>query len=247
MYHSITFGNNDVGKNTWDDWHLIPKTRPVFNPPQIKTHYIEIPGGDGVIDLTESLTGRPMFGNRTGSFEFYVDNDFKDWTHLYSELLAQFHGQQLMAILEDDPKYYYFGRFSINTWKSEAARSTIVIDYNVDPYKRTLLSSTDDWIWDTFNFETDIAFVYKNIVIDTERTILIVGGSMPVIPTIVLLPPDTISNEGTKPMTLVFNDKEYRLSYGENYINSIVIQNGENTITFRGTGTVEIRFKWGKL
>ena len=138
MYHSITFGKNDVWKNTWDDWHLIPKTRPVFNPPQIKTHYIETTGGDGVIDLTESLAGRPTFGNRTGSFEFYVDNDFKDWAHLYSELLEQFHGQQLMAILEDDPSYYYFGRFSVNNWKSEAARSSIVIDYNVDPYKRTL-------------------------------------------------------------------------------------------------------------
>lgn len=237
MYHSITFGKNDVWKNTWDDWHLIPKTRPVFNPPQIKTHYIEIPGGDGVIDLTESLTGRPMFGNRTGSFEFYVDNDFKDWTHIYSELLAQFHGQQLMAILEDDPKYYYFGRFSVNNWKSDAARSSIVIDYNVDPYKRTLLSSTDDWIWDTFNFETDIAFVYSNIAIDTERTILIVGGSMPVIPTII----------SSTSMAVVFKGKEYRLNAGENYLNGIVIQNGENTITFKGSGTVEIRFKWGKL
>ncbi len=237
MYHSITFGKNDVWKNTWDEWHLIPKTRPVFNPPQIKTHYIEIPGGDGVIDLTESLTGRPMFGNRTGSFEFYVDNDFKDWTHLYSELLAQFHGQQLMAILEDDPKYYYFGRFSVNNWKSDAARSSIVIDYNVDPYKRTLLSSTDDWIWDTFNFETDIAFVYSNIVVNTERTILIVGGSMPVVPTII----------ASTSMVAVFKGKEYQLNYGENYINSIVIQNGENTITFKGSGTVEIRFKWGKL
>lgn len=237
MYHSITFGNNSGWKNTWDDWHLIPKTRPVFNPPQIKNHYIEIPGGDGVIDLTESLTGRPMFGNRTGSFEFYVDNDFKDWTHLYSELLVQFHGQQLMAILEDDPKYYYFGRFSINTWKSEAARSSIVVDYNVDPYKRTLLSSTDDWIWDTFNFETDIAFVYRNIVIDTERIIRIVGGNMPVIPTIV----------ASTEMVAVFKGKEYQLKAGENYLNGIVIQNGENAITFRGSGTVEIRFKWGRL
>ena len=237
MYHSITFGKNDVWKNTWDDWHLIPKTRPVFNPPQIKTHYIEIPGGDGVIDLTESLTGRPTFGNRTGSFEFYVDNDFKDWTHLYSELLAQFHGQQLMAILEDDPKYYYFGRFSVNNWKSDAARSSIVIDYNVDPYKRSLHSSTDDWIWDTFNFETDLAFVYRNIVIDAERTVRIIGGNMPVIPTIVV----------STSMVAVFKGKAYQLNAGENYLNGIVIQNGENAITFKGSGTVEIRFEWGKL
>ena len=237
MYHSITFGKNDVWKNTWDDWHLIPKTRPVFNPPQIKTHYIEIPGGDGVIDLTEYLTGRPKFGNRTGSFEFYVDNDFKDWTHLYSELLEQFRGQQLMAILEDDPAYYYFGRFSVNNWKSDAARSSIVIDYNVDPYKRTLVSSTDDWIWDTFNFETDLAFVYRNIVIDTERIVRIIGGNMPFIPTIV----------SSSSMMAIFKGKEYHLKAGENYPSGMVIQNGENLVMFKGSGTVEIRFRWGKL
>jgi hypothetical protein len=237
MYHSITFGNNDFWKNTWDDWHLIPKTRPVFNPPKVKTHYVDIPGRDGLIDLSEVVTGRPMFDNRTGSFEFYVDRDFKNWIDLYSELLKQFNGRQLMAILEDDPKYYYFGIFSVNIWRSEAARSSIVIDYNVDPYKITLQSSTDDWIWDTFNFETDNVIVHSNIAIDAEKTILVIGGSMPVIPTIV----------ASTPMVAIFKGKEYLLKVGENYLNGILIQNGENTITFIGTGTVDIRFKWGRL
>ncbi len=44
MYHSITIGN----KNTWDDWHLIPATRPLFNPPTVKTNMVNIPGGDGI-------------------------------------------------------------------------------------------------------------------------------------------------------------------------------------------------------
>ena len=60
---------------------------------------------------------------------------------------------------------------------------------------------------------------------------------MPVIPTIV----------ASTSMVAVFKGKAYQLNAGENYINSIVIQNGENIITFRGSGTVEIRFKWGKL
>lgn len=233
MYHSITFGD----KNTWDDWHLIPKSRPLFNPPEIKTHYVEVPGGDGVIDLTTALTGRPMFGNRTGSLEFYVDNDFKAWTHMYSEIMGYLHGQKMRAILEDEPKYYYEGRFLVNAWKSEAERSSITIDYNVGPYKKSVQSSVEDWIWDTFNFETDVAFVYTGITVATERTIIIVGGNMPVIPKIVC----------SAAMKVVFRGVTYQLKAGENYLNGIVIQNGENLITFQGSGTVAIRFTWGKL
>ena len=57
MYHSITIGD----KNTWDDWHLIPTTRPLFAPPGVKKNIVSIPGGDGSLDLTEALTGRPTY------------------------------------------------------------------------------------------------------------------------------------------------------------------------------------------
>lgn len=60
MYHSITIGD----KNTWDDWHLIPATRPLFNPPTVKENMVNIPGGDGVLDLTASLAGRPTYNNQ---------------------------------------------------------------------------------------------------------------------------------------------------------------------------------------
>ena len=79
MYHSITFGD----RNTWDDWHLIPSTRPLFNPPDAKTHYVDIPGANGQLDLIESLTGYPLYENRTGSIEFYVANGYEDWAVLY--------------------------------------------------------------------------------------------------------------------------------------------------------------------
>ena len=49
--------------------------------PDIKTQSESVPGADGEIDLTDALTGGPVFGNRqiklrfcfapTGDFEFY--------------------------------------------------------------------------------------------------------------------------------------------------------------------------------
>ena len=170
MYHSVTFGD----KNTWDDWRLVPASRPVFNPPAQKVKTLEIPGGDGVIDLSQSLTGYPVYQNRTGSIEFIVMNDFKPWHMAYSDIMDYLHGQKLRAILEDDPEYFYEGRFVVNAWKSEKDWSRITIDYDVGPYKWSVLSSTDDWLWDPFNFQNGVIrpALFKDIAVtDEKRTI----------------------------------------------------------------------------
>lgn len=176
MYHSITFGD----KNTWDDWHLVPSSRPVFNPPTPKTKTIDIPGGDGVIDLSLALTGYPIYKNRTGSFEFIVPNGFepweageiekKPWYTIYSEIMDYLHGQSMRAILEDDPEYFYEGRFTVNSWKSDKDWSKITINYDVGPYKWDILSSTEDWLWDPFNFQNGVirSSIFKNIAVSSD-------------------------------------------------------------------------------
>lgn len=137
MYHSITFGE----KNTWTDWHLVPSSRPVINPPKPKTQYVDIPGADGSIDLTESLAGRPVFSDREGSLDFIVLNDFNvdgydyNWIEVYTSVMQYLHGQHMRMVLDDDPNYYYEGRFAVNSWKSDRSNSTITIDYVVGPYK----------------------------------------------------------------------------------------------------------------
>lgn len=234
MYHSITLGD----KNTWDDWHLIPKSRPLFNPPSVKTNYIEIPGGDGSLDLTTALAGRPVYKNRTGSWEFYVENGFKDWAVLYSEIMTYLHGKKLKAILEDDPDYYYEGRFAVNAWKSDPNWSIITIDYEVAPYKRSLIAAGNDWLWDTFNFETDVIRSYENLPVSGSLTVVVVGDSMPVPPIIVA---------STAGMTVIYNGDTYNLNKGSNHISELTIQEGENTFIFGGTGTITILYERGRL
>lgn len=136
MIQSITFGD----KNTWDDWKIVPKERPVFAPPKVKTTYIDIPGGNGSIDLSESLTGYPVYENRTGSFKFYVMNGYADWQDRYSEIMNYLHGQRMKAVLADDPDYYYYGRFTVDSWDSGDTWSEITIGYEVEPYKWALTS-----------------------------------------------------------------------------------------------------------
>lgn len=232
-YHSITIGS----KNTWDDWHLIPASRPLFNPPPVKTSYVEIPGGDGVLDLTNAITGRPMYSNRTGSWEFYVENGFKGWTVLYSEIMEYLHGKEFRAVLDDDIMYYYEGRFSVNQWRSDPAQSLIVIDYNVYPYKQY---STNDqnWLWDPFNFETGVIRYYRNLPVKGTLTVVVIGDTMDTIPTI---------NCTVSTMKVTFNGTTYNLKKGSNYIESIVVTEGDNPFTFTGNGRVSIDIVGGTL
>ena len=153
MYHSITFGD----KNTYDDWHLIPSSRPYFAPPSVKTKILQIPGGSRRLDYTDTLLGKPAFGNRQGSIEFVVEEDESfNWNIIYEEILKYLHGHKMKAVLEDDPSYYYEGRFTVTSRKSDKYYPTIVIDYNVYPYKRELYPSDGSVPWDVIAFEPDM-------------------------------------------------------------------------------------------
>lgn len=232
MYHSLYIDD----KNTWKDWHLVPINRPVVNPPKAKTNYIEVPGADGVLDVSSVFTGQILYSNRQGTWEFRVDPKFMDWTEIYSLIMKDVHGNFVKVILEDDPDFYYEGRLFVNQWLSDKDNSTITIEYNLAPYKKYKISDRR-WIWDTFNFETGVVREYRNIVVNKEHTMIVIGDRMSCIPTI------TVSDD----MKLIYKNKEYKLSRGVNIIEKIVIKNGENPMKFIGNGIVSIDLLGGIL
>lgn len=238
MYHSITFERADGSmRNTWDNWFLIPSSRPKFSPPTPNFNYVDIPGGSP-LDLSESLTGNITYGNRIGSHEFIVDNGHYDWNVLYSNIMDFMHGIKLKAYLEDDPYYYYEGRFSINDWKSEPHNSKIVIDYNVAPYKMEKYSSLEYWKWDDFNFEEGVIRDYRDLVVDGTLSVTIPGRRMPMIPIFIV-------EDGE--LELSFEGNTYDLVVGTSRVPNVVLTEGENVLTFTGNGTVSINYRGGRL
>lgn len=231
--HSVIFGNKD----SWKDWHLIPASRPVFNPPEVKTTVIDVPGMDGGIDLSEILSGYPLYKNRSGSFEFVVDPDWKPWSEAYSEIANYIHGQHLRAILTDDPTYFYEGRFSLDSWKSSAKYSSITINYDVDPYKYNVVGTLDEWIWDTFNFETSVIQNYKLVTINGTLNLTILGDEKRVSPIFT----------ATADMTLTYKGSTYPIKKGTHKIYGVTFGSGENKITVSGKGTLSIDYRGGSL
>ena len=234
MYHSITFGN----KNTWDDWGLIPTSRPVFPPPQTKEKIIDIPGADGALDISTVLTGGvQVYANRTGKFDFIVENNSLSIDELTYEIMTFLHGRTMRAYLEDDPEYYYEGRFKISGWGVSEIAPMISIEYSVAPYKIERYGSDEEWEWDPFDFETGIIKVYSNLTVSGTLVAQVVGESIQ----------HSLSFVSSAPMTMEYKGRTYNLVIGKNVFSELIISPGESSITFTGNGTITIDYKGGSL
>lgn len=148
MFHSVTIN----GKNSWDDYHMVPVDGIYLPPPpEQKITTIDLKTGDGVVDVSTILTGYPVFNNRSGSLKYYLlepsdiaqyaevggsqnINDMPSAYDVYSQIMADIHGQSGEMFFEDDPNWVYKGRFSVNAFEF-AVRRAITINYNVQPYK----------------------------------------------------------------------------------------------------------------
>ena len=253
--HSIIFGD----KHTFRDWKLMPTSRPLFNPPEPKTKYIELPGGNGSVDLTESLTGYPVYENRKGSLEFVVINDeWERWHTRYTKIMEYLHGRKMRAILDDDPNFYYEGRFNVSSWDSnnDGTWSNITIDYDVDPFKWSVLSSLDDWLWDPFNFYTGVILdsYFRNIDVpsNTEWTEFTVSqeaiGVAPKSPALII---DSDSGTGMDVKftntTLGIETPVTHYTDGKHETYDYVMYGTGTKFYFKGKGKVSIDFRLGRL
>ena len=143
------------------DFHLIPAKKCVVQPPTEKVISLNVPGMNGQADLSHSITGYPVFYEREGSWEFYSDLDFnRVWT-AYRDIkrkLALQCQKTVKVILDDEPTFYYKGK----VWMGKEPTSTnqqtkFTFNYRFYPFKYLVKPLEEDWLWDDFNFETDLA------------------------------------------------------------------------------------------
>lgn len=252
--HSITIN----GLNTWKSWHMAPKSRPFVSAPQVKTEYVDVPGADGSLDYTEVLTGRPRYANRTGQWDFIVDNgeDYVQWYELYSDVLKKLHGKYFdKIVLEDDPDYKWKGRLSVTGQFGNKDFSVISIQYNLDPYKRPIDSeSAKNWLWNSLfsntifygNFSVN-GFKARNLINDDTNPVEVnveVSYAMDAIP--------YDGTEKTQFAMLSGSMDQHVSDYSDRIhlntgINQIELQPGDNYFFFVGNGLVKVEQERGKL
>ena len=126
--NGVLFGNI----HSFRDLYLV-LSKVEIPPAKPKTIYVDLPGADGSVDLTEAF-GKVNFSNRECTFLFTVlpNHDFEQVKRIVSSTL---NGLKTRIVVEKDPEYYWNGRCYVDEYKSDEGLNQIVVAAIVDPYK----------------------------------------------------------------------------------------------------------------
>ena len=247
--------NYNAYVDTWKDLQLIPSSRPYVKPPEVKEEYVEIPGMMGALDYTELLSHQPIFSNRKGSWEFMLPNlsDGVDrgmsWAEeLSKKFLMPFHGKKCRIILSDDPLHYYNGRIKINDYKKDKERSTIVFDYNLEPYKNPIATAEEEeWQWNQLFGLNSIIYGAFDVTVSKMRT-LINNYDEPIHIGTDTNAPFTIykyaSEEAEEPSGTPIHINAGVINPADSLL---VIDPGKTKVKFSGTGHVKLFYTEGRM
>ena len=208
--NSVRFGNY----HSYDDFNLILAQKTIGTPSP-KTETIDIPGGDGVLDLTEFF-GEVKYNNRQLSFEFSTIVPKEEFMELFSRVQNAIHGQKMQIVLDEDSEWFYFGRITASEWKADKNIGKFTIDCDCEPYKTRL--------GDTEIFQ---------MVEGTETKVILPNGRKTVVPLI----------EITGNVNLIYGENFWALSAGIYELPALILQNGDNEILVGGTGTATFIYR----
>ena len=212
----ITFGNY----HSHDAFQLILSAKTIGTPSP-KTETIDIPGGDGVLDLTEYF-GDIKYGNRKLSFDFSSVVIPSDFMSLFSVVQNALHGKKMNIILDDDPGWYYTGRVSVSEWKADRNIGKLVVDCDCDPYK----------------YQISPTVVTRSI--SGTSTISLTNSRKRVVPEV-----KVTAGSG---LTVTFGSGSvWTLSSGSYLLPELELVEGNNTVTVSGTGTITFTYTQGNL
>lgn len=206
----IKFGNY----HSYNDFSLILSAKTIGTPSP-KTETIDIPGGDGVLDLTEFF-GEVKYENRELSFEFSTIVPQDEFMDLFARVQNALHGQKMQIVLDDDAEWAYMGRISVSEWKAEKSIGKLTIDCDCEPYKARLGDTV----------------VYQ-LVSGTEESVNLPNGRKSVVPVI-----DITGN-----VNLTFGESFWALTEGRYELPALKLTNGNNTVVVGGTGTATFTYR----
>lgn len=239
--------------NNGPDMIIYPVGRQEIEPPDVDLKFIEIPGSNIPLDLTDALTGQPHYKMRTGNFEFKAIYDRRRWDSVYSYIINTLQGKKIKLIRTEEPNYYYNGRLVVTSTKSDAYNGRIKIKGTFEAYKRDVVTVTDDWLWDPFSFDDGYVYnplntywasdppVYSNpecigtisMVAGEYKDVELHGSSMLISPKVIL------NSSYVRPQPWPPDYDPSQESYAIIYINgnAVFLRKGTNTLT-----TVQIDF-----
>lgn len=204
--------------HSYRDLNLI-LSKPVIPPAKVKVNMIDIPGGDGSIDLTEAH-GKINYHDRDCTFTFAVF-PYEDFEEKKREVSNILNGKRFKITLDKDPNYYWVGRCFVNEYASDKKKYTIVVGATVAPYKLK---------------QTETVYTFD---LGAEKTVVLSNERKWAIPTIETDEPSA---------TVKIGGKTYTLPDAGTYRNpDICLVEGDNELTISGSGDITFTWREGAL
>lgn len=184
--------------------------------PQAQENYIDIPGRDGKIDLTEIL-GQINYDDRKLDLCFTSSAGFTGSAIVYGQVANFLHGQKAKITLGSDPDFYLIGRCSLGNLNRAATKNQIEISANCEPFRykqnKTVITQT-------------IGELPFEVKINNSR----------------MLTTPTITT--TANVLMNFENCDYALTAGEHLNTSIILKEGENLFTFKTGSSGDVTFSY---
>lgn len=214
----ITIILNNAWIHTGDDLDLVQEKKEIGKPtPQSFT--VQVPGRNGLLNLTKGLTGKVTYYNRPLSFQYFGTGDRERLLYL-DAYMSRFHGETIRIVDDDYPGYYYEGEAQVETEFSKSG-NYITIKLTVDAQP--------------FRLKWDPTIVSRSISGDTK--IRLYNESIPAIPEIKV----------TSTMTINFGSVNVTLEAGTYSVESLELQRGVNDFLVTGTGVITIKYQEGAI
>lgn len=214
----ITIILNDEWIHTGDELDLVQEKKKIEKPtPQSYT--VQVPGRNGLLNLTKGLTGKVTYYNRSLSFQYFGTGD-RDRLLYLDAYMSRFHGETIRIIDDDYPDHYYEGEASVKTTFAPSG-NYITIELTVDAQP--------------FRLKLDPT-VYSRSVSDTVK-IRLYNESIPAIPEI------TLSSK----MTVKYRSISHTLEAGTYSIEDFELQRGVNDFVVSGNGVITFKYQEGAI
>ena len=123
------------GLHSYYDLGMWLAMRPDMGVPKPKTNTVEVPGMDGILDLTEANAGEVKFNNRTIILNFAAMVDIDKQGEFKARIANALHGKTIdQIIFDEDPEWYWSGRASVSFTKISPWKLWVVVTVNAAPY-----------------------------------------------------------------------------------------------------------------
>lgn len=228
------------GINTLEKYGLALGADVKIGSPRLKETRVSIPGANGDLNLSYAVSGRPTFENRPLEFSLFRPVDDAKLTAVKSSLMNSFHGREVKIIFPFDRSRYFKGTLSVGDMSGYNS-GRFPVSATVFPYKYEMTTSDGDWLWDDFNFESDVARNYDSLPVSGRTEYTVIGSALPAMPQFI------VTSDDQSGLDVEIYGTSYHLVDGVSTIPGFFLDPVEYTFIFLGSGMVSIRFQGGEL